>query len=760
MRMRKITALISSLSISSLGLLLPFNIAQAAETCEGGECEVVFNKTEQVETWVVPDAVTELEFEVYGAQGGANGGRGGFVSGTLSNLPAEITLVVGGEGARGANLNGGYNGGGYSGGRDGNPGSGGGASDIRFGSDLTDRVIVAGGGGGFGGPVGGAGGAGGGESASDGSAGQGGAGAGGSQVSGGAGGRSNSGNTNGASGRFGIGGEGGYTFSGYGGGGGGGGYFGGGGGGADTDTCCLDAGGGGGGSSFADPSYASNVVFQPGFQAGDGKIILRYSLPPSITEFSYQQLAPLSVEVSLILDSDATGIDVEDFIVTGCLDKSIVGNGSNYTLALDNCEAVSSVLVEANSLGSGSNFPTEDQLLQLELDQIGPAATFSAPELINKDSFELLVETDGGTVVDGSEISSTECQWSDVVDGNRITVFAADCPEGEVSFVFGTGFIKDSIGNQAFDNPRTINVLVDLTAPEVSVGESVIEEISFEGERVIQTQTPLNFNESLPSFEDFLFSGNERCSISHQLDDLVMTLVTEGCASGEVSWTLPAESLQDSAGNLSPTEDLVVQLQIPEIQPLPEPAPEVVQPPVEQPAPAPIFVPTPQPDPTPIEDVDSGPDISAPAEDEQLESDPQPESEQTLEPENDGVSDQQDSDQEVLGGESEIPTVNNEPVSAEPQSAEIESQESDVQSEGAQVDPEAEDEPQTEDYGQTASDLTSEQALPASQYQQAQESTDELIANPWTIGLASFLVLGLLTGVVYLTKNNRSRSIE
>lgn len=96
------------------------------------------------------------KLECWGAQGGySSGGKGGYAVGTIVISEATTAYIyVGGKGdyrASGAS-SGGFNGGGnaysignyYS-------GSGGGASDIRLGTDsLSARVIVAGGGGGAG----------------------------------------------------------------------------------------------------------------------------------------------------------------------------------------------------------------------------------------------------------------------------------------------------------------------------------------------------------------------------------------------------------------------------------------------------------------------------------------------------------------------------------------------------------------------------------------------------------------------------------
>ena len=127
---------------------------QAAGTSEAFETPGTYD-------FVVPDGVTSITADVYGAAGGSGsvappiaGGLGGRVTATIPVTPGEtLRIVVGGAGQSytgGLPATGGSNGGGNSGGMGG--GAGGGASDVRQGgTDLADRVVVAGGGGGGGG---------------------------------------------------------------------------------------------------------------------------------------------------------------------------------------------------------------------------------------------------------------------------------------------------------------------------------------------------------------------------------------------------------------------------------------------------------------------------------------------------------------------------------------------------------------------------------------------------------------------------------
>ncbi len=255
-----------------------------------------FTYTGSPQTFTVPEGVTQIKVDVLGANGGsvdydgAPGGYGGRVVATLSVTPQEqLTVYVGGNGS---GSTGGFNGGAAGGigdvsGEDIDGAGGGGASDVRTGPRLADRIVVAGGGGGggglhvesdganFGGKGGGLVGASGGgnrKCRERGRSGErldncGGAGGGGTQTAAGSGGMSGTHSCYyghqpklcGADGTEGAGGAGGNS-GGYssdsagGGGGGGGGYYGGGGGGGGAYLPGFSGpgGGAGGGSSYVE----------------------------------------------------------------------------------------------------------------------------------------------------------------------------------------------------------------------------------------------------------------------------------------------------------------------------------------------------------------------------------------------------------------------------------------------------------------------------------------------------------------------------
>jgi hypothetical protein len=252
------------LALAASGLSAAVLAAPASATTES------FAYSGASQTWVVPQGVTEATFDLRGAQGadGSIGGRGGRAMATIPVTPGEaVEVTVGGQGG---NSGGGFNGGGDA---QNDAGGGGGATDIRIGgTELADRVLVAGGGGGhgpstanvtFGGAGGGLRGLAGGSNFDFSP------GLGGSQTAAG-------GNECGVGG--GALGTGGSSSGSYYGGGGGGGLYGGGAG-------CFAAGGGGSGSG------PPGTTFETGVSTGDGAAVIEYVAaptdpPPVITQLS------------------------------------------------------------------------------------------------------------------------------------------------------------------------------------------------------------------------------------------------------------------------------------------------------------------------------------------------------------------------------------------------------------------------------------------------------------------------------------------
>jgi hypothetical protein len=262
-----------------------FQVSPMATTTYYAQSEVekikeVFYFNGGIQQFVVPAGVTSINIDASGARGGymyevygyGIAGLGGRVQATMSVIPGQVLYLVVGEHGYGRpnctpcdrHVNS-YNGGGNAYGA----GDGGGATDIRVGGlELTNRVLVAGGGGGAGEfDTNGYGANGGGlEGAQGGTGTYGGiGGAGGTQSAGGLGVGGDGLVTQ--SGTFGRGGDAGYCSGNFGGGGGGG-YYGGGG------ASCK--GGGGGGSSYTDPTFFQNVQHTQGYSNDNGLITIQY----------------------------------------------------------------------------------------------------------------------------------------------------------------------------------------------------------------------------------------------------------------------------------------------------------------------------------------------------------------------------------------------------------------------------------------------------------------------------------------------------
>ncbi|MFM1845235.1 MAG: hypothetical protein RI917_553, partial [Actinomycetota bacterium] len=447
--------LLSSYLLAASLVPLP---ASAAVVCENGICTQTFEFTGSAQSWQVPTGVSKISFKVYGASGG-RGGAGGEVRGDLTDLPATLYLYVGGQGIEGNYAPGGFNGGGATTGNRGNEGSGGGASDIRFGSSLSDRVVVAGGGGGAGGYAGAPGGMGGGLVAEAGGSGQGGGGGGGTQTSGGSAGYSNGGSPA-TSGSFGVGGTGGYSWN-AGGGGGGGGWYGGGGGGPDDNSCCSDGGGGGGGSSYARSDITLNVQHQAGVNTGNGRIELSYQQVATVVSFTGEQQSSEVASFTLVMSSNISELTEEDFTVSQtCQLSELVIEAATASITLLDCSHGDVTLtLKAASVGSS---PSSDVSVSIMFDK-------QAPEFSWGESPAALAQS---TLTNSFALSEGELSLEQVDVGTcTATIQDAElvleqCPEGLNTISLLPNSLVDQWGNSGPAEAISFSFLVDLTAPD------------------------------------------------------------------------------------------------------------------------------------------------------------------------------------------------------------------------------------------------------------------------------------------------------
>lgn len=567
--LKLIAATLGLTALVSAGISLPSQAVSAAPTpyCSEGTCWVTFDYTGDYSIWTPPSGISSLHFDVYGAQGGRSGGRGGYVSGDFAAIPSALYVYVGGVGAAGNSVAGGYNGGGTSGSGHADQGSGGGASDIRATTLLADRLVVAGGGGGTGGWIGGVGGAGGLTMASSGTRGAptGTAGGGGSQTSGGAAGLGVT-TGNGSMGNLGFGGMGG-TGSVAGGGAGGGGFYGGGGGGSDNLAGGSDGAGGGGGSSFATMALTRSVYHQGGVRTGNGQVVLRYTFAPKVTSFS-----PTTGVVSttgsstfrIVFDQFVYDLDPWDFKVagtaSGCSVASAIGDGYTFEVTITGCaNGTVRLSLNPNSVMGASTGPAQETLASsaIDVDSVPATLTLVAPSSpTNASSLTFKLSSQESFVVpdySAFDVLGSGCYLKSISSTSATTadIKVVGCSnQANVRLVLHAGAITDLAGNAspAIDL-SSADVLVDVEAPAV-------ESITAEHTSADIVSYAITFSEPVSGLTlDSFNSSGTGCQLS-RLDGHGKTyqLFLTGCA-GESRVSLKPFTVYDMAGNLGPIVD-------------------------------------------------------------------------------------------------------------------------------------------------------------------------------------------------------------
>ena len=471
------------IAIATLGAI-PAS-ASYVESCYEQNCTIWFSHTGGLQQWTPPINARNMTFQVSGGQGGKSGGQGGRVTGTLTQIPSTLYIAVAGAGITGQSAAGGFNGGGQAGSGSNNEGSGGGSSDIRLGTDVESRIVVAGGGGGRGAGITLTPSPGGGLIAAAGKDGQAKGGGGGSQTSGGSGGLANGTGTSGSAGSLLTGGTGGSSNL-YGGGGGGGGYYGGGGGGSDTDSSGNDAGAGGGGSSFADPLYTSNITHFTGVKSGHGMVMIEYQLVPLFQSIGAQ--TPLtnasSIDFQIQLSDPFPGFSANNIELIGdpgtCQPGTLSGSGTSLVYTVTDClDGEVGISIPANSIAEQSYSGPEitQSSNMVTVDRTAPAVSD-----ITQENSELIIpisETVLPPQADnyGFTSSNSACQVDSVTASSDQLWLAtlSGCEGSSFSFTIVANSVVDLAGNTGPNADTSFAVTVpepagSAAAPVISSG--------------------------------------------------------------------------------------------------------------------------------------------------------------------------------------------------------------------------------------------------------------------------------------------------
>jgi hypothetical protein len=477
LRFSSITAGLLAIGITTATLGVIPASANYVESCYEQNCTIWFSHTGEIQQWKPPINARNMTFQVSGAQGGKSGGQGGRVTGTLSQIPPTLYIAVGGSGITGASAAGGFNGGGQAGAGSNNEGSGGGSSDIRLGTNVESRIVVAGGGGGRGAGITPTPSPGGGLIAAAGKDGQGQGGGGGSQTTGGSGGLANGAGSSGSAGSLLTGGTGGASNL-YGGGGGGGGYYGGGGGGSDSDSSGNDAGAGGGGSSFSDPLYTSNITHFTGVKSGHGLVMIEYQLVPLFQSIKTQtQLTnSSSIDFQIELSDPFSNFSASHIEIVGdpdtCQQGTLSGTGASYVYTATDCvDGQVGISIPENSI-SEQGYSGPDTTHSSEIVVVDR----TAPQIveITQNNSELTIPITESVLqpeVDSYSFTSSNesCQVESLAASNDQTWLATlvGCEETSFSFTIVSHSISDLAGNTgpAKDTSFAVVVAVPEAAP-------------------------------------------------------------------------------------------------------------------------------------------------------------------------------------------------------------------------------------------------------------------------------------------------------
>jgi len=564
--LKLVSATLALAALAGFAITVPSQAVSPNPTpsCTEGTCWVTFDYTGDSFVWTPPNKINSLHFDVLGAQGGRLGGKGGSVSGDFAVIPSLLYVYVGGMGSSSNGAPGGFNGGGASGNGHGDQGSGGGASDLRISQNLSDRVVVAGGGGGTGGWIGGAGGPGGLTIASTGVKGSpsGTAGGGGTQAAGGiAGLGATSGNgTAGALGTGGVGGNGGIA----GGGGGGGGFYGGGGGGADSVSGGSDGAGGGGGSSFATLALTSSVVHQAGVRSGNGQVVLRYTYAPTVVSFgliSSPNSTNGKASYQIVLDQLVYDLDAFDFKTTGtasgCSVAQPFGEGYRFQVDVYGCSnGTLNLSLRPLAVTGATAGPVSETFAvgMVTVDSLAPLFTLEAPASPTKAatlSFQLKsVEDFAKPSASAFELVGSGCQLGTITmtNSSTATVSVIGCQSAaNVRLKVLANQITDLAGNPGPAEPiLSSDILVDREPPSVIRNQLV-------GVSADLSQFEVVFNESVTGLTLQSFEASAGCILS-KLDGekSEYRVWLTGCQPN-VALTLKTLQAIDSAGNLGPT---------------------------------------------------------------------------------------------------------------------------------------------------------------------------------------------------------------
>jgi hypothetical protein len=314
----------------------------------------------------------------------------------------------------------------------------------------------------------------------------------------------------------------------------------------------------------------TNISHQAGVQNAAGQVIIRYEVPSKITRFTGTQQSRddvlISMEVEGSFTPKATDLEIRD---AACVVGEPGVNASTYAFRITGCVDSSFQAVLASE-AAALLVDEVTAALEIQLDLEGPEFAFVRISSIDEDYLIDFVGSEIHSGLSSEDIFVTGCA-SVVLVNERLSL--NDCEEGDITVTLASKVVSDPMGNLGPSEPAVLELTRDTIAPTSHWLAPEITEVEGKFDLVIVLRHEGSLIED--AAVEFL-SNKISCLPVATSAKGEITFKYEGCAAGSMSWTLPAFSLIDPAGNSGPASDSVLELTLTAPAPSPlEPEPDI-----------------------------------------------------------------------------------------------------------------------------------------------------------------------------------------
>jgi outer membrane biosynthesis protein TonB len=326
-------------------------------------------------------------------------------------------------------------------------------------------------------------------------------------------------------------------------------------------------------------------------RSGNGLVIIRYQLMPTVTAFSGEQREQAAL-FNLSFSESVTGLAASDFQITaeGCEIGEILGDGQSYEVWLIGCgHGLISLTLAANSVQGGTTGPASSAVAELDFDREPPEVSWLEDAYALSTTLEFKLNySAAATLPSAEQFQVSGCDAFEVSSAtDHILLTASGCEEGLVSVELAANSFADEHSNLSPSAALITQRTVDLTDPEPIWS---VSEVDFDSDGAHFVVT-LEFSEpvSYESSTDLVSAVESSCSVTLESHPEQISIQFQACEPGEQQLLLAAGTLTDAAGRSGPAADSIFSVRVnqptpvlapAEPEPAPEPAPEL------EPAPA------------------------------------------------------------------------------------------------------------------------------------------------------------------------------